>query len=148
MGDFIFEWQETPEMLRQTSSVQDWNSSCHHTIEMQEAPQTVEFSGHAEVPAINPDIFPCRRFPILPREWSYTMRQRDFREALVVKTGLQCRRVEFASEQPVLVQRERAKRRSSPALPVIIFHPKMSSTGIELTTVVAAQLRMNFRRET
>ena len=60
------------------------------------------------MPAINPNVFPVRRVPVLPRQLGDTMRQGDPRKCRVIENWFRRGLGEFSAEKPAAIQWHRA----------------------------------------
>ena len=77
-------------------------------LEVEEQSQPLGVHGGVEVLAVDPDLFPGGRIPVLPGQRRDGVRERDRLERAVVEPGLIAARHEPA-EQPARVERDNAR---------------------------------------
>src|SRR5262249_48222771 len=66
VSDFIAGGEISTEVLRQFVVVDVWRHTDHDTFELYEYTRAPEFRWKRELPAIRPELLPCRGIPVLP----------------------------------------------------------------------------------
>ena len=92
-------------MLGQRVAVEHRRAGDQDAVKMQEDTLSSALRREAEMTAVNPNVLPRRRVPLLPGKRGHAMGQRDAGKAGVLKRRRESGRVELAAKKPIAIQR-------------------------------------------